>query len=92
MIYEFIIGIGTIIILSFFWTIMISPINTVTDSFKNSTNATVFGVALNTTDLNNNYDIAYNACYFSFFYIAIMIFIWIVKTAIEQQKQLEWRW
>ena len=87
MMYETIIGVGTILFLIIFWTLLMQPTTMLIDEFKNMTPSTSWNQTLNQTAINGQYDIVYNAMYFSLFFIAFIIFVWIVKKAIEYQRR-----
>jgi len=85
--YETIIGVGTILFLVMFWTILMQPTTMVVDSFKNMTPATSWNQTVNQTAIFKQYDLVHNSMYFSLFFISFIIFLWIVKKAIEYQKR-----
>jgi len=87
-IFEFIVALGTIFLISILWVVLMYPFNMVTGTFQNNmTKAVRFNQTVNVTRLNTQYTIAYDASYFSLFFIIIVILIWVFKVSQEQQKR-----
>lgn len=86
MIYEFAIGTGTAFFLMFLWILLMKPTGDIIISFKNQTPSSFMNTTVNQTIIHSEYDIAGNVTYFSMFFIVLIIFIWIVKKAVEYQR------
>ena len=82
MMYELAIGVATILILSLVWTLLMHPFGIIKNVFWNMTTAESY----NQTQMRNQYDLAYNTMFYSLFIIAIVIFLWIIKISVKQQK------
>mgnify|MGYP000710487563 CR=1 FL=1 len=76
--YEVVLGIGTIIFLSLVWIVLMHPFSLFVDSLSNMTNS---------TEVKTQYDIAENIFYFSYFFIAILVFVWIIKESVKHQER-----
>jgi hypothetical protein len=85
MLYEFLLVLATIVILSLLWVILAYPLSVVTATFKAVTPDTVANVSVNKTDINSMYDVPYLAFYYSLLVISIVLFIYVVKVAVEHQ-------
>jgi len=87
MMYETIIGVGTILFLVIFWSILMQPTTIMVDTFKNMTPSTSWNQTINQTAVFKQYDLVQNSMYFSLFFITFVIFVWIIKKAIEYQRR-----
>ena len=87
LIFETILGFGTIFFIVMIFFLLAWPLDTAVDTFKNVTPSTVFNYTVNQTTINNNYDLAYNFYYFSLFFIVIIIVLWIIKKAQQKSKR-----
>ena len=85
--YETIIGVGTILFLVIFWSILMQPTTIMVDTFKNMTPSTSWNQTINQTAVFKQYDLVQNSMYFSLFFITFVIFVWIIKKAIEYQRR-----
>lgn len=87
MIYETVIGIGTVLFLIIVWVLLMKPVTTLVTVFKNVTPNSRWNESVNQTELGEDYDLGEDVLYFSLFFIIIIIFVWIVKISVYQQKQ-----
>ena len=87
MIFETILGVGTILFLFILFTMLGHMIGTTTDSFNSTLTATRFNETVNQTMITSNFNLSNNLFYISLFFMTIVIFIWIVKKAVEYQRR-----
>ena len=87
-IFELITALGTIFVLAIIWTALMKPFNMISSTFQNNmTKAVKFNETVNVTRLNTQYTIAYDASYFSLFFIIVIVLIWVFKVSQEQQRK-----
>jgi len=86
MMYELVLVIGTIVFAAFLWTVLMRPMGMVRDIYKNMTPANFSNVSVNQTEIRAQLDLSYNAMYFSLFIIIMVLFVFIVKVAVQHQK------
>ena len=86
MIYEAVIGTGTIIFLLLVWTLLMHPFSEIKARIYNATPSSVFNESVNKTVIKSNLDLAENVFYYSPFFLIFIIFIWMIKVANEQQR------
>lgn len=79
--YEFIVGLGTLLFLGLLFGLFLGPFNDVSDTFS--------GIS---TDADNKELYSDNAklFYFSFFFIAICVFGWIIKSSMKKDNGLDY--
>ena len=77
--YEFVLGIGTIIFLGILWSMLNHTFGIVTGIYTNMTNS---------TEVINQYTLANNLFYFSYFFLVIVIIAWIIKTSMKQSENV----
>jgi len=77
--YEFVLGIGTIIFLGIVWAILNHTFATITDIYTNMTNS---------SEVIAQYTLASNVFYFSYFFLVIVIIAWIIKTSMKQSENV----
>lgn len=87
MIYEAVIGIGTIIFLIFVWVLLMRPTTMLVTAFENQTPSSRFNVSVNQTQISSHYELGLNVLYFSLFFITFIIIIWIIKVSVYQQRR-----
>jgi hypothetical protein len=91
MIYELTIAIGTILFLSIIWAIFTHTVDVARTTFKNMTpssfNISGTNTTVDKTALNKEFDLGFNVIYFSFFFIALILLVWVVKKANEYQAR-----
>lgn len=87
MIYEFVIGVGTVFFLVLLWSLLMKPLDMLIDVASNQTKTAFFNETVNKTAITSNYTLAFDVGYFSLFFIVFFIFIWIVKVSVKQSKE-----
>ena len=85
--YELVISVGTIFFAILLWTILVYPLDKFVIAMKNSTPSIIFNETINKTALSAEYDFGYNIFYYSLFIIVFVVFIYVVKKAVEYQKK-----
>lgn len=75
-VYHLIIGTGTILVLSFLW---------VAFAYETDMMATVLSDMYST--LTPDYELGNNYMYFSYFFMVIVIFAWIIKESAREQEK-----
>jgi len=86
MIYNTFLGVGTILFLMIIFTITGYIIFTTSDIFTSLTPSTFMSESVNTTSINEKYQLGGNVFYYSFFFLTIVILIWIYKKAVEYKR------
>jgi len=86
MIYEIVLGVGTIIFILLVWTILMHPMSQVKGILINNTPTSIFNQTVNKTIIQNELNLGENIFYYSPFFFIVLIIIWMVKKAIEQQR------
>jgi predicted permease len=71
----------------FLWTILAKPMNTFVSIIYNATPTVVFNETVDKASLKSEYDLSYNIFYYSLFFIVFILFVFIVKKAVEYQKR-----
>lgn len=87
MIYETIVGIGTILFLIVVWVLLMKPVTDVIVTFNNITHSSRFNVSVNQTEISEDYSLGEDVAYFSLFFIVIVIIAWIIKVSVYQQRR-----
>ena len=79
--YEFIVGIGTLLFLALLFGLLLGPFDEVSTTFSGMS-----------TDADNQALYSNNAklFYFSFFFIAICVFGWILKSSMKKDNGLDY--
>lgn len=90
MMYELVIGVGVIILLVFMWTLLTHVTKTTVNVAKNTTPLTVANETINQTAIFKHYDYAYSVVYFSLFLLVFLVFIYIIKKAVQAQAGRWW--
>lgn len=90
MIYEFIIGVGTIFFLILLWSLLMKPIEMMFDIAENQTREVFFNETTNRTVLISYYTLGFDVFYFCLFFIVFFIFVWIVKVSVKQSRDMEY--
>ena len=84
--YAFITGIGTILVISFFWTVFMHTVDLTTTTFTSITPSDFAGYQVDTADVTAQYTLANNAFYFFLLFLSIVIFVWIIKSSVKEQE------
>jgi len=88
MIYEFVIAIGTIILLALIWTILTHAIYDIRTNFISMT-PNITNPTNQTQNMINTYNLYFNVIYFSLFFLTIIILIWVIKKSTKQSYRGE---
>jgi len=85
MIYQLVLVIGTIAFLAILWTILTHTDSMMITVLKNATPSSMAGHTVNRTAIYAEYDLVGNIMYFSLFFVSIIMFVYVVKKAVEVQ-------
>lgn len=75
-VFHIIVGVGTILVLSFLW---------VAFAYETDLLATILSDMY--TALSSDYQLGSNYMYFSFFFMTLVIFAWIIKESAREQER-----
>ena len=90
LVYELVLGMGTVFFLAIFFFLLAWPISDTQEIFSNMTTNESFGETLNETAIEEKYETGFNLFYFSLFFVVLIIFVWILKTAQKHSSRGEY--